>query len=123
MTVRQPYITIKGDGYGASILMNHSASAAMLDIQRETGVTSSMHNFELRDPMIKNNVNRLAGDHPLVYARQLVSSRFTNVVFRNANAFEGGSGYNGSGLKILNGFELTFTNCTFSHFLKGYAVD
>ncbi|TNJ63750.1 hypothetical protein FE784_23815 [Paenibacillus hemerocallicola] len=123
LTVREPYITIKGDGYGASILMNHSTSAAVLDIQRETGVTSSMNSFELRDLMIKNNVNRLAGDYPLVSARQLVSSRFTNVVFRNSNAFEGGNGYNGSGLKILNGFELTFTNCAFSHFLKGYAVD
>lgn len=123
LTVRKPYITIKGDGYGASILMNYASSAAMLDVQRETGVTSSMHSFELRDLMIKNNVNRLAGDYPLVYARQLVSSRFTNVVFRNSNAFEGGSGYNGSGLKIENGFELAFTNCTFSHFLKGYGVD
>ncbi|MBD2862985.1 glycosyl hydrolase family 28-related protein [Paenibacillus oceani] len=123
LTVRKPYVTIKGEGNGSSILMNYSNSAAMFDIQREANVTSSMHSFEMRDLMIKNNVNRLPGDRPLVYARQLVSSRFTNVIFRNSNAFEGGSGYNGSGLKILNGFELTFTNCVFSHFLKGYAVD
>ncbi|MDF2724100.1 MAG: hypothetical protein K0Q59_3775 [Paenibacillus sp.] len=123
LLVRYPYVTIKGDGPGVSILMNYATTAAMLDIQRETGVAASMHSFELRDLMIKNNVNRTAGDNPLVYARQLVSSKFTNVWFNNSNAFEGGSAYNGSGLKILNGFELSFTNCIFRHFLKGYAVD
>ncbi|MHA6481218.1 glycosyl hydrolase family 28-related protein [Paenibacillus sp. strain BS8-2] len=120
------YFTLRGEGRSASHLVNRHATQPVLEIRPKTGtelasgeIMPTITNISIEGFTIKNEINR-SGDYPLVTADAIVGSRFTDLFFQNTF----GSGYYyGSGMKLVDAYEIAITGCTFRQFQKGYGLD
>lgn len=125
LKVKNHYVSIRGEGFQSTYLVNRHLTNPVLDVQLivvPPAVQGTITNFELSDLMIKNEIHR-PGDYPLVYSSKLVGSRITGVYFQNSTALVGGSHYNGSGVRLVDAFEVRIHSCSFRQFQKGYALD
>ncbi|MCU6708379.1 hypothetical protein M6D81_06590 [Paenibacillus sp. J5C_2022] len=120
LRVKYHYVSIRGEGYQATRLINRHQTNPLLDIRLEQ--VNTITHFELADVMIKNEVQR-PGDYPIVYAYRPVGAEFRNVFFQNSTQLVGGGHYRGNGIRLEDAFEVTFYSCAFRQWQKGYAVD